>query len=260
MESKPMKNMKKKDKMNVPESKGPVPTILKVKDLEEDSRFAGIHDHLPKMPCLALLIGSVRSGKSNLLVNFFCNDSFYKGMFDTVRIISTTLGTDNKGQLLNEYFDCDDHYEDYMIDAIKQEQSMYPRDERPSYALVLDDVLTQDFSKSNGVSFFATRFRHYCDFYCIATQSFRAVSGLIRNNANAIFICRQQNQKELFKIGEEYGDTVGGMDNFIKLYKEIHKIPYQVMYLDLQSNPARVLRNFEEVLWQGDESESPDLG
>lgn len=254
-EDKPMKNMKKKDKMYV----GDPPVILKVKDLEEDSRFSGIHDHLPKMPCLALLIGSVRSGKSNLLVNFFCNDSFYKGMFDTVRIISTTLGTDNKGQLLNEYFDCEDHYEDYMIDAIKQEQSMYPRDERPSYALVLDDVLTQDFSKSNGVSFFATRFRHYIDFYCIATQSFRAVSGLIRNNANSIFICRQQNQKELFKISEEYSATVGGHDNFIKLYKEIHKIPYQVMYLDLQSNPARILRNFEEVLWSGDESQSQDL-
>ena len=251
-DEKPMKKIPKKEQMSVP-------TILKVKDLEEDSRFAGIHPNLPKMPCLALLKGSVRSGKSNLLVNFFCNDSFYKGMFDTVRIISTTLGTDNKGQLLNEYFDCSDHYEDYMIDAIKEEQSMYPRDERPSYALVLDDVLTQDFSKSNGVSYFATRFRHYCDFYCIATQSFRAVSGLIRNNANAIFICRQQNSKELIKIGEEYGDSVGGMDNFIKMYKEIHKIPYQIMYLDMSSNPARVLRNFEEVMWEGDQSESPDL-
>jgi len=251
-DEKPMKKIPKKEQMSVPK-------ILKVKDLEEDSRFAGIHPNLPKMPCLALLIGSVRSGKSNLLVNFFCNDSFYKGMFDTVRIISTTLGTDNKGQLLNEYFDCSDHYEDYMIDAIKEEQSMYPRDERPSYALVLDDVLTQDFSKSNGVSYFATRFRHYCDFYCIATQSFRAVSGLIRNNANAIFICRQQNSKELIKIGEEYGDSVGGMDNFIKMYKEIHKIPYQIMYLDMSSNPARVLRNFEEVMWEGDQSESPDL-
>ena len=250
-EDKPMKKIPKKEQMNVPK-------ILKVKDVEEDGRFAGIHDHLPKMPCLALLIGSVRSGKSNLLVNFFCNESFYKGMFDSVRIISTTLGTDNKGQLLNEYFDCDDHYEDYMIDAIKAEQSMYPRDARPSYALVLDDVLTQDFSKSNNVSFFATRFRHYIDFYCIATQSFRAVSGLIRNNANAIFICRQQNQKELFKISEEYGDTIGGHDNFIKLYKEIHKEPYMVMYIDLQSNPARVLRNFEEVLWQGDDSHNID--
>ena len=245
--------MKKKDKMKIPK----VQQILKVKDLEPDSRFAEIHDNLPDMPCLALLIGSVRSGKSNLLVNFFCNESFYKGMFDTVKIISTTLHTDNKGQLLEQYFDCEDHYDDYMIEGIKQEQSLYPRDERPSYALVLDDILTQDFSKMNNVSYFATRFRHYIDFYCIACQSFRAVSGLIRNNANAVFICRQQNSKELFKIGEEYGDMVGGMDNFMRLYQMIHNKPYQIMYLDLQKNPARVLRNFEEVLWEGSESQEP---
>ena len=30
------------------------------------------------------------------------------------------------------------------------------------------------------------------------------------------------------------------------------------MYLDLQSNPARVLRNFEEVLWEGDDSHNID--
>jgi len=47
---------------------------------------------------------------------------------------------------------------------------------------------------------------------------------------------------------------VGGEDNFVRLYKLIHKEPYQIMYIDLQSNPARVLRNFEEVLWHGDDS------
>jgi hypothetical protein len=180
-------------------------------------------------------------------------------MFDTVRIISTTLHTDNKGKLLEKYFDCSDHYEDMMIEEIKQEQSMYEREDRPSYALVLDDVLTQDFSKSNAVSFFSTRFRHYIDLYLIATQSFRSVSGMIRNNANSIFVCRQQNNKELMKIAEEYGPMVGSEDNFIKLYKIIHKEPYQIMYIDLQSNPARVLRNFEEVLWEGDQSMDNDL-
>ena len=34
----------------------PVPQILKVKDLKEDDRFSDIHDNLPKMPCLGLLI------------------------------------------------------------------------------------------------------------------------------------------------------------------------------------------------------------
>ena len=244
---KPDPKMAKKDKMKVPK-------ILKVKDVEEDPRFSDIHDHLPKMPCLGLLIGSVRSGKSNLLVNMFCNESFYRGMFDTIKIISNTLHTDNKGQLLNKYFDCEDHYEDWMITAIKEEQSMYPRDERPSFALVLDDILTQDFSKNNAVSYFSTRFRHFIDFYIISTQSFRAVSGMIRNNANAVFICRQQNLIEVQKISEEYAGMCGGYDNFIKWYKDIHKIPFQIMYLDLASNPARILRNFEEVVWHGDHS------
>jgi len=230
-----------------------VPTILKVKDLKEDDRFSDIHENLPKMPCLALLIGSVRSGKSNLLVNFFMNESFYKGMFDTITFISNTLHTDNKGVLLSKYFDCHDHYDDSMITGIMKEQSQYKRDERPSYALILDDILTQDFSKSNAVSFFSTRFRHYIDFYLISTQSFRAVSGMIRNNANSVFICRQQNKMELEKIAEEYSGMVGGKENFFKHYKAIHSEPFQVMYLDLQSNPARILKNFEEVVWEDNE-------
>ena len=146
-----------------------------------------------------------------------------------------------------------------MISGIMKEQAQYKRDERPSYALILDDILTQDFSKSNAVSFFSTRFRHYIDFYLISTQSFRAVSGMIRNNANSVFICRQQNKMELEKIAEEYGGMVGGKDNFFKHYKNIHSSPYQVMYLDLQSNPARILRNFEEVVWEGNEHEDTSM-
>ncbi len=244
--------MKKKDKMKVP-------TILKVKDVDTDGRFDNIHPNLPQMPCLALLIGSVRSGKSNLLVNFFMNEDFYKGVFDNVRFISNTLHTDNKGVLLAKHFDCYDHYEDTMIDGIIKEQSQYERDDRPSYSLIADDILTQDFSKSNALSYFATRFRHFIDFFCISTQSFRAVSGLIRNNANAVFILRQQNKMELDKIAEEYSGMVGGYDNFMKHYKDIHKDKYSVMYLDLQSNPARILRNFEEVVWEGDDKDRADL-
>ena len=140
-----------------------------------------------------------------------------------------------------------------MIEDIKQSQGIYDEEKdgvrRPTFALVLDDVLTKDFSKSNEVSFFATRFRHYIDMYCISTQTFRAVSGLIRNNATDVVICRQQNQKELEKIAEEYGGNVGGEDNFMAMYRDIHKIPYQVMYLKLSENPAQVFRNFEELIY-----------
>jgi hypothetical protein len=227
------------------------PQIFKVRDPEPDSKFDDIHENLPQMPSLVLIIGSVRSGKSNLLTNFFCNPEMYKDKFDTVRIVSTTLHTDHKGKILDKYFDCSDQYDDMIIENIKKVQSEYTDEVRPTYALVLDDVLTKDFSKSNAVSFFATRFRHYIDMYVIATQSFRAVSGLIRNNATNIIICRLQNMKEREKVSEEYGPMVGGEDNFNMLYDQVHSKPYQYLVLDLQSNPARVLHNFEKVLWEG---------
>jgi hypothetical protein len=226
------------------------PIVLKVKDEVPNEKFSDIHENLPQMPSLCLIIGSVRSGKSNLLVNMFCNPQFYKGKFDVVKFVSTTLNTDNKGKILSKHFDCMDHYEDSIIENIKREQSKYEsKEERPTYALVMDDVLTKDFKKTNQVSFFSTRFRHYIDFYLIAVQSFRAVAGMIRNNATDVIICKQQNNKELEKIAEEYGDLVGGYDNFIKLYNEAHKDRYSFLYLKLSENPAEAYLRFEKKIW-----------
>jgi len=246
-------------KAKLPSDKRPPPRVLRVKDGETDTRFDDIHPNLPAPPSLLLIIGSVRSGKSNLITNLFCNPDFYKDKFDIVRIISTTLHTDHKGKILSKFFDCDSHYEDSMIEEIKQGQSGHDDGMRPSYALVLDDVLTKDFSKNNAVSFFSTRFRHYIDLYVIATQTFRAVSGMIRNNASDVVICRQQNDKELLKIAEEYSSLVGGIDNFMKMYKEIHKEKYQLMYLKLSENPAQVYRNFEEMIYPTKESHPDEL-
>ena len=72
---------------------------------------------------------------------------------------------------------------------------------------------------------------------------------MIRNNATDVIIARQQNQKELEKIGEEYGDLVGGPDNFITLYNQVHTEPYQIMYLKLSENPAHVYKNFSERIY-----------
>ena len=226
------------------------PKVLKVKDEAPSEKFDDIHKNLPQMPSLCLIIGSVRSGKSNLLTNYFCNSDFYKDKFDVVKFISTTLHTDSKGKILSKHFDCIDHYEDHIINDIKKSQGEYEdKSERPTYALVMDDVLTKDFKKSNDVSFFSTRFRHYIDFYIIAVQSFRAVSGMIRNNATDIIICKQQNAKELEKIAEEYGDMVGGRDKFMELYNEAHKDRYSFLYLKLSENPAEAYVRHEYKIY-----------
>jgi len=228
----------------------PVPKVLKVKDEAPSQKFDDIHPHLPSMPSLLLIVGSVRSGKSNYLVNCFCNSDFYKDKFDVVKFVSTTLHTDNKGKILSKYFDCMDHYEDSIIEDIKKSQGQYEnKEDRATYALVMDDVLTKDFSRQNDVSFFSTRFRHYIDFYVIAVQSFRAVSGMIRNNATDVIICKQQNQKELEKISDEYSSLVGGKENFMKLYEEAHKDRYSFLYLKLSENPAEAYIRHETKIW-----------
>ena len=235
-----------------------VPKVLKVKDEEPNEKFDDIHEHLPQMPALILIIGSVRSGKSNLLTNFFCNDDFYKDKFDVVKFISSTLHTDNKGKILSKFFDCEDHYTDKMIEDIKVGQAKYEKEERPTFALVMDDILTKDFKKSNQVSFFSTRFRHYIDMYVIAVQSFRAVSGMIRNNATDVIIHKQQNTKELLKIAEEYGDMVGGEKKFLELYNEAHKERYSFLYLKLSENPAEAYCRFERKLYPVNVTSEPE--
>ncbi len=239
------------------------PKVLKVKDEIPNDKFDDIHPSLPQMPSLTLIIGSVRSGKSNLLVNYFCNGEFYKDKFDVVKFVSTTLHTDNKGKILSKHFDCVDRYDDTIIENIKESQGQFKeKSDRPTYALVMDDVLTKDFSRNNDVSFFSTRFRHYIDFYVIAVQSFRAVSGMIRNNATDVIICKQQNQKELEKIAEEYGDLVGGHDKFIELYEEAHKDRYSFLYLKLSENPAEAYVRHEYKIYptrDGDEVEELEI-
>ena len=232
------------------EKKSP-PKVYKVRDPKPDDKFEGVHPHLPQPPALVLIIGSIKQGKSNLVVNLLCNPDMYKDKFDIVKIISTTLNADPKGKILNKYFDCEDHYEDSMISELIESQKKYEDFERPSVAVVLDDILTKDFGKNNAVSFLATRFRHYgIGLLLFTTQSFRAVSGLIRNNATDIIIMKQQNQKELEKVLEEYGDMFPNL--FMELYKKaIEDQPYSFLYLDLQTNPATAYIRFETKIAEG---------
>lgn len=224
------------------------PKIYKVKDPEPSEAFKDLHPHLPSPPSLLLIIGSVKQGKTNLLVNLTCSPEMYKDKFDETYIISNTLNADPKGKILKKYFICEDHYEDAMIESIIEKQKNYDETTRPNIALFLDDILTKDFKKSNYVSFLSTRFRHHgISMLCFTTQSFRAVSNLIRGNATDVIIMKQQSAKELEKIIEEYGQFYGEQ-RFREKYDEVMQDKYQMLYLKLSENPAQLFKNFEERL------------
>ena len=127
----------------------PPPKVFKVKDPEQDEKYKSIHPHLPQLPALVLVVGSVKQGKSNLLVNICCNPEF-------------------------------------------------------GYNTALDSII----------------------------------------------IMKQQNQKEIEKLQEEYGDMFPNI--FMDLYnKAIGDAPYSFLYLDLQTNPASAYIRFETKIAEG---------
>ncbi len=224
------------------------PKVYKVKDPEPDENFKDLHPHLPAIPSLLIIVGSVKQGKSNLLCNLTLSPEMYQNRFSKIHFISNTLNADPKGKILKKYFDCEDHYDDSMVDSIIHKQQQYDENCRPTIALFLDDILTKDFKKTNKVSFLATKFRHFgIGMLCFTTQSFRAISGLIRGNATDVVIMKQQSKKELEKIIEEYGQFYGD-EIFTKHYDDVMKEKYNFLYLKLSENPAQLFKNFEERL------------
>ena len=111
--------MPKKQKA-IKHKKMKVPKLLKVKDLEGDEKFKDLHPNLPRPPSCCIVVGAIKSAKSNLVLNFLANPDFYKDKFEIVRVLSSTLHMDDKGKMLNKYFDCDDHYEDAFIDSCEK--------------------------------------------------------------------------------------------------------------------------------------------
>ena len=57
---------------------------------------------------------------------------------------------------------------------------------------------------------------------------------------------------ELDKISAEFSGMFGGDEKFRKIYAKATEQRYDILYIDLQSNPARAFRNFEEQIAEGD--------
>jgi len=57
------------------------PKVYKVKDPEPDENFKDLHPHLPAIPSLLIIVGSVKQGKSNLLCNLTLSPEMYQNRF-----------------------------------------------------------------------------------------------------------------------------------------------------------------------------------
>jgi len=233
------------------------PKVLKVIDLEDKTKYPPVHPNLPQPPFNLLVCGSVKQGKTNLLVNLLRNDDMYgDNYFDIVKIFSNSIHNDPKGKYLKDAFEVEDGYKDTYIDKFIESQKSHEREDMPTALLVFDDIINKDFKRNSSLAFLSSRFRHIETSLMILTQSFRAVSNIIRANITNVIIFKQQSAKELAKIQEEYEEFAG--EKFMDYYNyAINDEPYSFLYIDAQTNPATFYVRFDKVIGVGDKSQIP---
>jgi hypothetical protein len=224
------------------------PQVLRVQDPDkaESAIIKPLHENLPQPPACVLMVSPVKTGKSTIISNLLLNDNFYgQDYFDEVNIISNTIANDTTSRFLMKAFDCQDHYDDSMIDSIVERQRKLKKEEQPSMAVILDDVLGS-LKREAKVNHLASRFRHYN-------------IQLLLISTNVIIGSPFPNQKELGKISEEFGDMFGGPRSFMKIYKIATPQRYNFLHLDLQENPPKAYKNFETLVAIGDKIVYGDL-
>ena len=232
--------------------------ILPIKPSENKKTQRQLHENLPDIVggSLIALISPVKTGKSTLISNLILNPNFYSDQFDIVYIISNTIHNCKTSRFLKESFPdtCYDHYSDEIIKNILDYQETFPIDKRPRVCIVCDDFIGV---KANSMIFLlASRYRHYLNggLLIFASQLFRALPTIIRANASHVVIGGPlSNNMELEKMTEEYGSLYGGNDNFKKLYKQAVNKRYNFLFLDIQNNPTRAFRNFDELIYTGND-------
>jgi hypothetical protein len=228
------------------------PRIFPVKDPPKEKPRKITHPNLPELPCIMVLVMPTKSGKSTILSNLLLRDEFYKGAMDNITIMSNTIDQDVTSRFLRKACDCYTGYDDTILGGIIEQQKQFDDDERPFVGLVFDDILGS-VKRSSYLNHLVTRSRHYgVGLLAVSVQSFKSLGPTIRNNTNAFICGNLQNMSELDKISQEMSGMFGGDEKFRKIYHKATEVRYDFLFLDLQSNPARAFRNFEEQLAEGD--------
>jgi hypothetical protein len=222
-------------------------TILKVKQLNNNNkRFDKLDERLLKPPFLWIFQGSVRSGKSNLVMNILYNDNMYHKIFDQVIFISPTIHQDLTLEKLredDEIIKLDNPEElDNILKKIVESQEE-PENEKEHLLIIIDDCL--GYIKSGSyLNFLCTRYRHYRLSLIITSQDFRSIPNKIRQNASGYIIWKTNNKKELDKITQEFG---GMFRDFDKHYNEATDKPYNFIYMNLRD--LSLHHNFDKLLY-----------
>ncbi len=195
-----------------------------------------------------MILGRCGSGKSSILWEMLNNGYTYKGksLFDEAIIflgsmdsVSTFETLPIKNKVILHDFNPDD-FEEYLDDLKAHQMERLGKGKRPlNIALIFDDFVGQNLlrhnkGKASPLERLALTSRHECNAsifllsQCYKNTGFSSPS--IRNNTTT-YIIANMTKPEMEKIAEEHCQNYSP-DEFITIYNEIMKTPFNFMTID----------------------------
>ena len=159
---------------------------------------------------------------------------------DLIDMILNIIKEERKEIAFNFHYKWDEEEEDYVI--IKSRVGKQPK--YPSYLLVLDDIIGTAATKArSAVSNLFCNHRHFCLHVIIASQNYKSIPPIIRNNS-IIYYIWETNNKEAKKIEEEH-NIYKTEREFLDLLENKTSKPYQALIIDyLKPKNKRYSSNF----------------
>ena len=232
------------------------------------------HEHVPRVPYRAMIVGPSGSGKSCLLVNFILD--IYRGVHDRIFIWSPSIHVDSIWLPVKKYITeemkidtekepCffEFHSEDLqkVIDT-QHKITEYCKKQKMTKLFnifcILDDISDDPkVSRHNKLlNQLYVRGRHQGINVITSLQQMVTVPRIIRVNATHLFIYKVRNFREIEILQEEFSAVVrkGSLQESKKviydLYEEATNEPHSFLFIDLlQKDPDKMfLKNFTHYL------------
>ena len=211
---------------------------------------------IPKRVSNVLVVGSVGSGKSNLIRSLFTRPELYGDHFDRIVLVSPTCRTDElQGQLNVADEDLIDDLDtapaklrklmDDQVAAIEE----LGNDKAPVVALIFDDVVAH--RELTGSSVFVQCFlanRHHNFTVFLASQQYNLIPKRIRLNAAALFYF-SGSQAEDERIAEEFSIPGFSKNRMLTLVRFACREPHSFLHVNRHlPMKERFRKNLNEVI------------
>lgn len=160
-----------------------------------------VNEAIVELPCVMLIVGRRKSGKTRLLVKMLLDDKFLKNKFDKIIIVSPTFLLDgNWRSISSDGIDIYTKYDDDIVEELITSQKQSGAEE--SVLLILDDCVNEDIKKEN-LEILACNGRHLNVTLIVLTQKITSISTTIRANFDQILHFYTASKRERQNLSQE---------------------------------------------------------